>query len=119
MKPVSGLMSGFWQDVRFGIRQFRRTPGFAVFTVLVLARGIGVVTAMFTIQLWSSGEAVPFGADQQLFDVMEPSAKGHDDYAASYAEIRQWQDASSRSPQASFHASTSKHRITAKSGHRA
>ena len=42
-------MRNFGMDVRFGVRQFRRAPAYMVFTVLVLALGIGTVTAMFTI----------------------------------------------------------------------
>lgn len=102
MKQVSRLMRGFWQDVRFGLRQFQRAPGFAVFTVLVLSLGIGVVTAMFTISYGVLLKPLPFRADRQLFDVVERSANGSDDYAPSYAEIRQWQEATKGSAEVGF-----------------
>ena len=41
-------MSGLVQDVRYALRQLRKTPGFASTVIVILALGIGSTTAIFS-----------------------------------------------------------------------
>ena len=102
MNRIIASIRNFGEDARFAIRQFRRARAYAIFTILVLALGIGTVTAMFTISYGVLLKPLPFRADSQLFDVVESTAKGDETFAASYPEITQWQQATTNIADVAF-----------------
>ncbi len=42
-------MTGYWQSLKYALRQLHRSPGFALAVVVTLALGIGVNTAVFSL----------------------------------------------------------------------
>ena len=92
----------FAQDTRYALRQFHRAPGYAVFTTLVLALGIAVVTAMFTVAYAVLLKPLPFKADRHLFQLAVKTAEGEDTPGLSYDEIKGWRQATTGSADIAF-----------------
>ncbi|MGB8099208.1 MAG: ABC transporter permease, partial [Terracidiphilus sp.] len=90
------------QDLHYAFRQFRRAPGYAVFASLVLALGIGTVTAMFTISYAVLLKPLPFATDRMLFQPILKTPQSDDFVTAPYDEIREWQRATSGTADVAF-----------------
>ena len=61
-------MNSFLQDVRHSLRQLRRSPAFTIAAVLVLALGIGAVTAVFSLIDAALLRMLPVRSPEQLVE---------------------------------------------------
>lgn len=101
-------MHSLLQDLRFAIRQLRKSPGFALTTILTLALGIGATTAMFSLINSVLLRPLPFPEPDRLMMIapleQSPLSSGLPS-SISYPDFFDW-----RSRQHSFDAIASYHR---------
>src|SRR5580658_4469250 len=65
------------RELRYGLRMFARSPGFAAIAVLTLALGIGASTAIFSVVDAVILHALPYPNSQKIVRVWEQTPAGH------------------------------------------
>jgi hypothetical protein len=69
-------LEGLGQDVRYGLRQLRRSPGFTAVALLTLALGIGANTALFSLLDAALLKRLPVPHSEQLLSVIVTTPAG-------------------------------------------
>ena len=69
-------MTGLYQDLRYALRQLRKTPGFTAVTVITLALGIGATTAIFSVVYGVLLRPLPYPDPSRIMAVFEVNTKG-------------------------------------------
>src|SRR6202158_3402560 len=66
---LARLLENLIQDLRFGLRQLWKSPGFTVVAILTLALGIGANTAIFTLVHAVMLTSLPVNHPEQLYSL--------------------------------------------------
>src|SRR5256886_8626617 len=89
------LIETLWQDLRFGVRTLRKSPGFTAVAVLTLALGIGANTVIFPPVYAVLLKPLPFkDSDRLVFIEKKNPPRGWTRNPISPAEILAWRDQS-------------------------
>ena len=95
--PITGdaarrhVVETLWQDIRYGARTLRRSPGFTAIAVLTLALGVGANTAIFTVVNAVVLRPLPFPQSDRLIRLWESNPeKGWPQFSASHPNFLDW-----------------------------
>src|SRR6478752_8582534 len=84
------MFEDLWQDLGFGVRMLRKSPGFTATVVLTIALGIGATTAIFTVVDATLLGPLPYPQPEQLISIQDNfPGIGAQDVGMSQPE---WQD---------------------------
>ncbi|HEY1464851.1 MAG TPA: ABC transporter permease, partial [Terriglobales bacterium] len=101
-------MDTLLQDLHYGLRMLRRSPGFTVVAVLTLALGIGACTAIFSVVDTVLLRPLPYYKPDQLVTVTETLPKmGADEIGVAPGEYQDYRNQSSSFSQVAAYQSDS------------
>ena len=87
------IVETLWQDLRYGFRMLRRTPGFTVAALVTLALGIGANTAIFTVVDAILLRPLPYADPGRLVTVGDRTPRGFSSNVG-FATVLDWRERS-------------------------
>jgi putative ABC transport system permease protein len=87
-------VESLWRDLKFVVRSLAKTPGFTIIAILVIAVGIGVNTAVFSVINTVLLKPLIFPHQEELVDLMNTSPRGPRG-GANVPKFRIWREQTS------------------------
>jgi predicted permease len=80
------------QDLKYALRQIRKSPGFAASVIGTLALGIAAATAMFTVVDHALLRSLPYPHASRLVQIYEGPDSHSAQYVSLYPDIASWRE---------------------------
>jgi hypothetical protein len=78
------------RDIRYAVRQIRKSPGFTFTAVVTLALGIGANTAIFSVVYRLLLESLPFHDAARIVSIFETPPQVPGGIEATYPDYQDW-----------------------------
>src|SRR5688500_14230715 len=85
-------MNALAEDLRYALRRIRREPGFAIFATLIVALGVGAVTAVFSVMSPLMLRPLPFREPERLVWVANAPDGGMSSVTSRVANLRDYRE---------------------------
>ncbi len=82
------------QDLKYALRQLRRSPGFTITVIGTLALGLGATAAMFTVVDRVLLRPLPYTNARELVEIKEAGKKDGVNWGAPFLDLQQWRERS-------------------------
>src|SRR5215471_465446 len=83
-----GTLEAIWQDLKFGLRQLRASPGFSFVALVSLALGIGANAMIFSLISTVLLRPLPIDHPERVFAVHEIRQQNSDPQSLSYPNYK-------------------------------
>ena len=93
------------RDLRYALRQLRRSPIFAITVTATLALGLGATAAMFTVVDRVLLRPLPYRDAHQLVEIKESGKRGTVSFGTPFLDLQQWRQRSHSLKEIAFYSS--------------
>lgn len=83
-------MQNLLRDLRYALRQLRKSPGFTLTAVATLALGIGINTAVFSVVYGLLLRSLPFHEAERIVNISETHPQIPDGAEATFPDYKDW-----------------------------